>query len=418
VIARLKAAGRGLQGGASARLRGILVAAQVALAVVLLAGAALLARSIWNLHAVDTGIDVERLVTARVWLPQPNEPSSGPYFKPEQRVVLFRTLIDRLQAMPDVAYAGMANALPALNDSGTAPFAAEGWTPDRRDLALATQVATTPGYFKALGIGLLSGRLLEDADDARVQRVAVVNETLARTYFGGEDPVGRRFRFVGRRGQVSPDAPWFTIVGIVRDVKEDGLDVPVRPQIYTSLWQASGLNLTIVVQGRSAPPHPGAVRRAVLEADPNLPLYAIRTGDELLATQLAQRRFTTYLVNAFALSALLLAAFGLHGVIAYGVKQRTHEIGVRVALGASASRIIALVLGQAAKLTVVGVAIGLAGFFVMSRLMTTMLFNVRATDPLLLAGVVTLLAIVVGLGTLGAAIRAARIEAAVALRQE
>ena len=312
----------------------------------------------------------------------------------------------------------MMTALPATNDSGTQSFAVEGWTPDQRDLATATTVSVTPGYFRALGISLLSGRLLDDTDSDRVQRAVVVNQTLARTYFGSDSPVGRRFRFVGRRGQVAPNAPLITIVGVVRDVAEDGLDAPVRPQIYQSLWQASPLNLAIVVRGHSTSPSGAEVRKAVQDADPNLPVYAVRTGDELLEVQLAQRRFATHLIDAFAIAALCLSAFGLHGVIAYGIRQRTHEIGVRVALGATSWRVIGLVLSQAARLTVVGVVIGLGAALVTSRLLTTMLFNVRPNDPATLAGVVLVLATVTGLATLGAASRAARIEAAVALRQE
>jgi predicted permease len=418
VIARLKTAGRGTQGGTAARVRAVLVAAQVALAVVLLASAALLARSLWNLSTSDSGISTERLVTARVWLPQPNEPSSGPYFMHDKRVVLMKGIIDRLRAMPGVAHAGMATALPAIADTGTASIAIDGRPSDPRELAMATLVRATAGYFEAMRIPLLAGRLIDETDGPAAPRTVVVNDTLARTYFAGQTAVGKRFRFVGQRGQIPADAPWITIVGVVGDVKEDGLDLPVRPQVYGSLWQASTLSLIIVAQGETAPPPPAVIRRAVHEADPNLPLYAVRTGDELLARQLAQRTFTTYLVNAFALSALLLAAFGLHGVIAYGVKQRTHEIGIRVALGATSSRVVALVLGQAARLTIVGVLAGLAGVVVASRLMTTLLFNVGATDPFVLAAVVTLLGVVVGFGTLGAALRAARIEAAVALRQE
>ena len=418
VIERLKAAGRTLQGSARARVRNALVIAQIAIALVLLANAALMVRSLWNLQQVDTGIAKDRVLTARVWLPQPNDPTVGPYFTHEKRVVLMRGILDRLQAAPDVAHAGMMTALPATNDSGTQSFAVEGWTPDQRDLATATIVSVTPGYFRALGISLLSGRLLEDTDSDRVQRAVVVNQTLARTYFGSDSPVGRRFRFVGRRGQVAPNAPLITIVGVVRDVAEDGLDAPVRPQIYQSLWQASPLNLAIVVRGHSTSPTGAEVRKAVQDADPNLPVYAVRTGDELLEVQLAQRRFATHLIDAFAIAALCLAAFGLHGVIAYGIRQRTHEIGVRVALGATSWRVIGLVLSQAARLTVVGVVIGLGAALITSRLLTTMLFNVRPNDPATLAGVVLVLATVTGLATLGAASRAARIEAAVALRQE
>jgi predicted permease len=418
VIERLKAAGRTLQGSARARVRNALVIAQVAIALVLLANAALLVRSLWNLQRIDTGISKDRVLTARVWLPQPNDPTVGPYFTHEKRVVLMRSILDRLKAVPDIAHAGMMTSLPATNDSGNLSFAVEGSTPDQRDLATATPIFVTPGYFRALGIALLDGRLLDDTDNERSPRAVVINQTLARTYFGSDSPVGRRFRFVGRRGQVSPEAPWITIVGVVRDVAEDGLDAPVRPQIYQSLWQVSPLALAIAVRGYTASPSSAAVRKAVQDADPNLPVYAVRTGDELLEVQLAQRRFATHLIDAFAIAALCLAAFGLHGVIAYGVRQRTHEIGVRVALGATSWRVIALVLGQAGRLTFVGVLIGLAAALVTSRLMTTMLFNVRPNDPLTLTGVVLLLAAVTGLATLGAASRAARIEAAVALRQE
>jgi putative ABC transport system permease protein len=418
VTEQLKAAGRGLQSGIRARVRNALVIAQVAIAVVLLAGAALLVRSLWNLQTIETGMAIDRLVTARVWLPQPNDPPSGPFFEHGKRVAVIRGIVDRLSASPDVSHAGMATALPATEDSGSATFAAEDWTPDRKDFASATVVSVTPGYFPSLGMRLVRGRLLADSDDQRVARSAVINETLAKTYFSGEDPVGRRFRFVSRRGQVAPDAPVITIVGVVSDVREDGLDTPLRPQIYQSLWQVSNLGLAVVAQGRTAPPSTATIAAAVQGIDPNLPVYAVRSGESLLAKQLASRRFATTLINVFAISALLLAAFGLHGVIAYGVRQRTHEIGVRVALGATAGRILALVLGQAARLTAFGVAIGLAAAIVVTRLITTMLFNVRPGDPVTLVGVVVLLAAVVGLATLGAARRAARIEAAVALRAE
>jgi putative ABC transport system permease protein len=390
----------------------------VAMAIVLLAGAGLLARSLHNLQRLDTGIETDHLLTARLWLPQPNEPSAGPYFQPGQRSVLIRAIIERLAAAPGIAHAGMATALPLANDSGTQSFAAEGWPADRRDLATATSVAVTPGYFPALGMRLVAGRLLEDRDDVRVARAVVVNESLVRVHFDGADPVGRRIRYIGARGQVPANAPWFTIVGVVSDANEDGLDEPVRPQIYRSLWQQSGLNLAIVARGTSRMPPVESVRQAVQGADPNLPLYAVRSGEDLVSTELAQRRFAARLINVFAVTALFLAAFGLHGVIAYSVRQRTHEIGVRVALGASAGRVMSLVLAQAAGLTIVGIAIGVGAALMAARLLTALLFNVSASDPLTLLAVVLLLGVVVGFATLITARRAARIEAAVALRQE
>jgi ABC-type antimicrobial peptide transport system permease subunit len=246
----------------------------------------------------------------------------------------------------------------------------------------------------------------------------VINETFVRTYFKGEEAVGRRFRLVNGRGQAPPNAPWITIVGVVADVKEDGLDAPIRPQIYQSLLQASTLSLAVVARGHSAPPPAAAIERAVQAVDPNLPLYAVRTGPDLIAAQLAQRRFATRLTNAFAVIAVLLAAFGLHGIIAYGVRQRTHEIGVRVALGATAGRIIRLVLGQAVQLAAGGVAAGLLGAFILSEFLRTLLFEIGPNDPRTLLTTVAILVAVVGLATIGAARRATRIEASVALRQE
>jgi hypothetical protein len=329
-----------------------------------------------------------------------------------------RGILERLARSADIGAAGVTTALPATRDSGTASFSLEGWTSDRRDLAAATPVSVTPGYFSALGIRLVAGRLLQDSDDARTDRAVVVNETFVRTYLEGGNPIGRRFHFVGRRGQVPANAPWSTIVGVVRDVKEDGLDAPVRPQMYQSLWQGSTLGLGLVVRGRGTTPSLNTVQAAVLDADPGLPIYAVRSGSGLVGAQLAQRVFATRLINVFAGAALFLAAFGLHGVIAYGVRQRTREIGSRVALGATALRVIALVLGQAAQLTIVGVLIGILGAVTLSRVIETMLFGTSFSDPVTAVSVVLVLGTVVALATLGAARRATRIDAAVALRQE
>jgi len=418
VSEHLKTSGKGVHGGMRAKVRNTLVVAQVAIALVLLAGAGLLVRSLWNLQSVQTGMSMNELLTLRVWLPQPNEPSSGPYFEHPKRVALIRGVLERLGASGQVAHAGLTTALPTLRDSGSTAFAVEGWTPDPGNLATATAVSVTPGYFPALGVRLLQGRLLDEKDDERTPRAAVINETLAKAYFRGEDPMGRRFRFVNGRGQAPASAPWTTIVGIVADVKEDGIDAPIRPQIYQSLLQASSLALAIVASGHGAPPPAIVVQQAVQSVDPNLPLYAVRTGEQLVAVQLAQRRFATRLINAFAIMAVLLAAFGLHGIIAYGVRQRTHEIGVRIALGATVGRILALILGQGARLTLAGVAVGLAGALLLSQFLRTMLFGINPNDPWTLAVTIVILTVVVGLATLGAARRAARIEAAVALRQE
>ena len=420
VINRLKEIGRGVQGGKRARLvRRGLVVAQVATAIVLMSGAGLLTRSLRNLTKVDTGIASTNILTTRIWLPQPNDPSSGPYFRHDARAVFMHKVLDRLQASPGVASAGLAVTLPLVQEPGRpVAFTAEGWTPDKSESARAAFLPVTPGYFHTLGVRAISGRLFEDRDDERTGRVAILNQTAARAYFAGEDPVGRRLQFVGRGGQVPPNAPFMTVVGVVPDVREDGIDAVVPPGLYLSLWQTSGLQLTVVARGVNGLPPSEVIRSAVQEADPNVPLYAMRSIEELAERGLAQRRFAARLIAAFAALAVLLAAFGLHSVIAYNVRLRTHEIGVRLALGATASHVLRMVLAEGLGLATIGVAVGLAGAIGVSRLLSTLLFNVSPRDPATLVAVVLLLLLVAALATLAAASRAARIPLAVALRPE
>lgn len=419
VIGNLKEGGRSVQGGRRARtVRSALVIAQIAIAIVLLTGAGLFVRSLRNAQRVETGVELSNVLTARTWLPQPNDPKSGPYFEHSARVALIRRVIDSVKSSPGIEAVGLGMSMPLVSDSNTTAFAAEGWTPDRRELATTTLTSVTPGYFRALRVQLARGRLLADSDDDRAPRAIVVNEQFAKTYFPGENVIDKRVRFVSGRGQPPPNAPWLTIVGLIRDIKEDGVDAPVRPQIYQSLWQNSNLNLGIVARGDGFIPEGDIIRRALQSADANLPLYAVRTGEELLAADLAQRRFAATLVNVFASAALLLAALGLHGVIAFGVRQRLHEFGLRVALGATAGRILTLVLAQGARLAAAGVAIGVLATLALSRFVSSLLFNVNARDPLTLGAVVAVLTIVVGAATAAAAYRATRVEGTVALRGE
>jgi putative ABC transport system permease protein len=420
VIDRLKEMGRGVQGGRRARLvRRVLVIAQVATAIVLMAGAGLLARSLRNLTHVDTGIGAANVLTTRIWLPQPNDPSSGVYFRHDARVAFMQRVLARLQSTPGMAAAGLATALPLEQDGGRpAAFTVEGWPPDKSGSARAAFVAVSPGYFDALGVHASSGRLIEDRDDARMPRVAVVNRTAARAFFAGEDPVGRRLQFVDRGGQVPPNAPFVTVVGVVADIREDGIDAVVPPALYVPLWQSSGLQLTVVARGVSALPSGDSIRAAVQQSDPNVPLYAMRSIEDLAARGLAQRRFAARLIAAFAALALMLAAFGLHSVIAYNVRLRTHEIGVRLALGATPSHVLRMVLAEGLGLAALGAAAGITAALGVSRLLSTLLFNVSPRDPLTLVAVVVVLLTVAALATLAAASRAARIELAAALRPE
>ena len=246
----------------------------------------------------------------------------------------------------------------------------------------------------------------------------MLNETAAHAYFPEESPVGRRFRFVGRRGQVPADAPWLTIVGVVPDVREEGIDAAVAPVMYMSLWQTSNLALTVVAKGTTALPPADLIRTAIQQADPNVPIFATRSVDELMDRGLAQRRFAARLIAAFALMALALASFGLHSVIAYNVKLRTHEIGVRLALGATAGQIRRMVLGEGMRLATVGVVVGVIGAVLLSRVLATLLFEVPPRDPVTLSAVVGLLLAVVALATFAAARRVGSIDLAIALRPE
>jgi predicted permease len=432
IVDKLKESGRGVPGSRRSRtLRRGFVVAQVAVAILLLAGAGLLVRSLHNLTRVRTGIDSQWVMTARTWLPQPNDPSTGPYFKHEARTALIRRILDRLQASPGIAHAGFSTTLPLVEDGNRpAAFAAEGWTPDKSDSARASLQPVTPGYFAVLGIKPLNGRLITDQDDERAPRVAVINETAARAYFspdlrtqGSTDPatqgpIGHRFRFVGRRGQIAAEAPWVTIVGVVPDVREEGIDAAVAPMMYLSLWQNSSLALTVVAKGAQALPSADVIRQAIQEADPNVPIYATRSVDELMDRGLAQRSFAARLIAAFALLALALASFGLHSVIAYNVRLRTHEIGVRLALGATAGQMRRMILAEGMRLAIVGVVVGVAGAILLSRALATLLFEVKARDPITLAVVVGLLLAVVGAATFAAARRVGRIDLAIALRPE
>ena len=430
IVDRLKESGRGVPGSRRSRtLRRGFVVAQVAVAILLLAGAGLLVRSLHNLTRVRTGIDSQWVMTARTWLPQPNDPSAGPYFKHEARTALIRRILDRLQASPGIAHAGFSRTLPLVEDGiRPAAFAAEGWTPDKSESARASLLSVTPGYFAALGIKTVDGRLISDQDDERAPRVAVLNETAARAYFSSDpvthgptdlrtQAVGRRFHFVGSRGQIPADAPWITIVGVVQDVREEGIDAAVPPVMYLSLWQNSNLALTVVAKGASRCPlrrHPagdsgGGSERADLRT---------RSVDQLMDRGLAQRSFAARLIAAFALLALALASFGLHSVIAYNVRLRTHEIGVRLALGATAAQMRRMILTEGMRLAAVGVVVGVAGAVLLSRALATLLFEVQARDPVTLSVVVALLLAVVGAATFAAARRVGRIDLAIALRPE
>ena len=366
------------------RLQRAFVALEVALAVILLTGGGLLVRSFLKLQTVDPGFDTGQILTMRLTLPPAKYPDAA-------AGVFFAELVDRLERLPGVREAAAASQFPPRGFSRT-QFVVEGMEGGRDErLPSAFLTIASPGYFEALGVRLRQGRLFTDRDVVEAPGVAVINEAAAQRLFGGDDAVGRRFR-VG----TSPDANAIEVIGVVGSTRNRGLDAPADPEIFASLDQLPGrwnqLFLLIRTAGDPRAILP-AVRAEVTAMDPEQPIYAIMTVDDVFALVSAPRRIATMLIAAFAGFALLLAVAGIYSVVSYGVNQRTQEIGLRMTLGASRQSLRRLIVGQALVPVAVGAGVGLAVAVALGRVMSGLLFDVGAGDPLTLGGVIlTLLA--------------------------
>jgi putative ABC transport system permease protein len=408
--------------GRVTRMRGALVVGEFALALVLLVGAALLIQSFWRLQHVTLGFNPESVLTARQWLPQPNNPQTGPYFTHDARVAFYRRVLDRISTLPGVQSVGGISTLPLSGPQGRLSFAIEGRSTDIGDAPSTQSALVTPSYFRTLGIELVRGRLFDDHDDTRAPIAAVVSETFARQFFSGDDPIGKRVTPGSRVRPAGPQQPApnaFTIVGIVRDVKTDRLDTRATPMLYRSVLQQSNFNLALVIRANGDPSIlTGSIRREVRGVDPNEPVFGVRTMNAVVAAALAQQRFTMLLLALFAATALVLSSIGIYGVMAYFVAQRTHEIGVRMALGAAPGDVLAMVLGQGARLAAAGVAVGLVGAFALTRAIGTLLFDVSPRDPMTYASLSVILTVVALLACYIPARRATRVDPITALRYE
>jgi putative ABC transport system permease protein len=418
VAGALKEAGRGgMASRASARLRGVLVVSELALAVMLLVGAGLLMRSFMRLQSVDPGFNPARTLSFELTFP--DEAYGDDH---EARIVsFFDQLLPRLRALPGVKAADAVMGLPLSGMSFNISFEVTGRpsVPPQDQPSMEIRVAT-PGYFSTLGIPLERGRYFTDRDRAGSVPVILLTESAARQYFPNEDPIGKKIvlgwgkRVKGQRIRAGGE-----IVGIVGDVKEQGLSVASEPQLYMPLRQWPVQSMSVVV--KTATPPGGiadAVKEQVYAVDPNLPVSNVRTLDDIVARSISQPRFYMLLLAIFAGVALVMAAIGIFGVLSYAVAQRTREIGIRMALGAQERSVVRLVVGQAMTLVLAGVAIGVAAALALSKTMASMLFAIQATDPETFVAVALLLTVIALLASYLPARRATRVDPIIALRAE
>jgi predicted permease len=419
----LKQEGRGSTGsGEQARTRRILVVIEFALSLVLMVAAGLLLRSFRDLVNVRLGFNPQNVMVVRTRLPDPNDPKADIYRTPAQEVPFLREVLRRSRTLPGVEEAALGDtaSIPldeSLRDlklisEGQFLFTLEG-NIQNDEPAVAERSSVTPDYFHLLGIPLLRGRLFKDSDDDQAPRVAVVNEAFARTYWPNQNPLGKRFK------RNRAESPWITVVGVIANARTESLAQAGVSKIYLDLYQTGGKRLAIFLRGRlDTGAIPAEVREQVQSVDPALPVSGGQTLIETVSASLAERRFSMEIVALFALTALLLAALGIYGVISYMVSERTREIGIRIALGAQRRNILQIVVRQGLRLAIAGAAVGLIGALIVSRLMAGLLYGVRPTDPLTFAGVAVLLVVVALFACYVPARRAIRVDPMVALRHE
>ncbi len=397
--------------GTGRRLRNVMVVSEMALAVMLLIGAGLLIGSFARLMDTDTGFDLEHVLTIPLSLSSERYTETG-----EERMQFFVDAFERVSALPGVVGVGTTNIPPLSGGGTTTEFTVEGSSGGAaNEVPMFDWRAVSPGFFETLGVPLLRGRTFRMSEDwNQAAAVVVVSETLAERTWPGEDPLGKRVAF-----GLNPDpGSWLTVVGVVADVRDISVDVDPRPVLYFnySLAARSWVFMNLVVRtSTEASDLAGAIRREIWEIDPTLPVPSVMPLRQNLSTSVAQPRFNMMLMGLFAGVALLLAGIGVYGIMAFSVSQRTHEIGVRMALGAGTSRVVNMVLGSAVKLTLVGAALGLAGALALSRFLDTLLYETEAIDPVVYAGVVAALGLVAVIAAVVPALRATRVDPKLAL---
>jgi len=424
LAASLKTSGGGSAAGSrrQSRMRASLVVAEVALSVTLLIGAGLLLRAFVQLQRVDLGFRPEHVLSFDVSLPGSKYPA------PPQTSAFFDRVLERLRALGGVTAAGASEFLPLSGADSATPFFVDGRPrPAPGDEQKAHYRSVTADYMRALGISLVSGRLLSDRDAADSPHVALVNETMARQYWRGQNPIGQRMAITLEALRFRPDGPptldiassMREIVGIVADVRHNGLQKDPVPEVYLPFVQRPVRSMTVVLRTRSDPLAVARDARHVVTAiDPDQPIANVNSVADLVSASIAQPRFNVLLLSAFAAVAVILAVVGVYGVMSYSVALRTREIGVRIALGGQARDIARLIVRQGMRVALTGLAIGLVGALALGRVMSGLLFGVTATDPVTFAAAGVVLAAVALPACYLPARRAMRIDPVDALRNE
>jgi len=412
----LRLEGRGSRGSREQiGTRRVLVVAEFALSLMLMIAAGLLLRSFWDLYRAPLGFNPEHVMAVHLWLPIPNDPKTDIYGTPAQEAPLLRELLRRSRQLPGVQEAAMGRdgSIPLNHLPNMAPVILDGRQAQTKEPPQVERTDVTAEYFHLLGIPLLRGRLFSDADNENAPQVAVVNQAFARAWWPGADAVGKRLK-VGRRGK-----DWITVIGVIADARTESLANPGVPQIYMSLYQSTLKELAIFLRGHlDASAIPEQVRAMVQSVNPELPVYGAQTLDDAVSASLAERRFSMEMIACFAATALLLAALGIYGVISYIVSERSHEIGIRLALGARRDRILGMVLRQGLALALAGAALGVGGALIVSHLMAGLLYGVTPDDPVTFIGVTLALTAVALAACCIPARRAMRVDPLVALRYE
>jgi predicted permease len=416
-LENLREGGRGSGAGRRhTRLSRILVIAEVALSIVLLAGAGLLLRSFWRVLEVRPGFNPDHLTTVQIWIPISNNPATDPYSLEEKRAAFLLEVFRRVSALPGLEQVAIAgnDTLPMNSGRNYSPFSIQGRAAESERGPIADIAVVDPEYFRTMEVPLITGRNFTGSDTNKTLAVAVIDQTLARRYWPGENPLGQQVKFGFGRGLEG-----VTIVGVVGDIKSDGFDAPSVPHVYVALGQFAPVNAVVFLRSRGDAEHLGeAVRHEVEDVDPNVPVHSISSMDQIIARSVADRRFALELLGVFAAVALLLAAIGIYGAMSYAFSQRTNEVGIRMALGAQSRDILRLALGEGMRTVVIGLAAGLVGAATMTRVFRSMLFEVGPADPITFLSISAILAGVALFACYIPARRATRVDPLTALREE